>query len=298
MDRFWSPRIASPTSAWTRRWPRHRPSPARRSRRRRRREVSLRQRHGRPARALDAHPRAGHDHAAGNPRAVSGRSVRLRLLPGTGQPRRGAGRRGNGGARRRPERSARDLPTERATSTSRTATRSKATSKTSRGSTSRTASSLVVHPAPWYIGLRRPSYFADTTTGTSVGRRRGRRQRPTCRRRSGHGVADPHSVELGPASRRQRLLHVGHRTDRSASRRVDRDDGRDAGAAARFRCPKAASTSLRATARDAEGHQTPDRHAVLRHRRGLHRVAALRSQPHHARAGEEDVEAGRDGARS
>jgi uncharacterized protein YfaS (alpha-2-macroglobulin family) len=28
--------------------------------------------------------------------------------------------------------------------------------------------SLTVHPAPWYIGLRRPSYFANTTTGTSV----------------------------------------------------------------------------------------------------------------------------------
>jgi uncharacterized protein YfaS (alpha-2-macroglobulin family) len=28
--------------------------------------------------------------------------------------------------------------------------------------------SLVVHPAPWYIGLRRPDYFTDTATGTSV----------------------------------------------------------------------------------------------------------------------------------
>ena len=25
-----------------------------------------------------------------------------------------------------------------------------------------------MHPAPWYIGLKRPSYFANTTTGTSV----------------------------------------------------------------------------------------------------------------------------------
>jgi uncharacterized protein YfaS (alpha-2-macroglobulin family) len=30
-----------------------------------------------------------------------------------------------------------------------------------------TASTLV-HPAPWYIGLRRPSFFAETSTGTSV----------------------------------------------------------------------------------------------------------------------------------
>jgi uncharacterized protein YfaS (alpha-2-macroglobulin family) len=29
-------------------------------------------------------------------------------------------------------------------------------------------STIVVHPAPWYIGLRRPQYFADTSTGTSV----------------------------------------------------------------------------------------------------------------------------------
>ncbi|MEO8482015.1 MAG: MG2 domain-containing protein [Acidobacteriota bacterium] len=27
---------------------------------------------------------------------------------------------------------------------------------------------VVVHPAPWYVGLRRPDYFADTTKGTSV----------------------------------------------------------------------------------------------------------------------------------
>ncbi|MEO8071247.1 MAG: alpha-2-macroglobulin family protein, partial [Acidobacteriota bacterium] len=29
--------------------------------------------------------------------------------------------------------------------------------------------SVVVHPAPWYIGLQRPSYFVDTATGASVG---------------------------------------------------------------------------------------------------------------------------------
>ena len=28
--------------------------------------------------------------------------------------------------------------------------------------------SALVHPAPWYIGLRRPAYFADTATGTAV----------------------------------------------------------------------------------------------------------------------------------
>jgi uncharacterized protein YfaS (alpha-2-macroglobulin family) len=28
--------------------------------------------------------------------------------------------------------------------------------------------STVIHPAPWYIGLRRPDYFADPATGTSV----------------------------------------------------------------------------------------------------------------------------------
>ncbi len=51
--------------------------------------------------------------------------------------------------------------------------------------------SLIVHPAPWYIGLRRPAYFADTATGTSVdvvavdlarriGRRRRRRRCRSC----------------------------------------------------------------------------------------------------------------------
>ncbi|MCC7043838.1 MAG: Ig-like domain-containing protein, partial [Acidobacteria bacterium] len=28
--------------------------------------------------------------------------------------------------------------------------------------------SIVVHPAPWYIGLKRPAYFADVTTGTTT----------------------------------------------------------------------------------------------------------------------------------
>ncbi len=28
--------------------------------------------------------------------------------------------------------------------------------------------STVVHPAPWYVGLRRPAYFANTTSGTAV----------------------------------------------------------------------------------------------------------------------------------
>jgi uncharacterized protein YfaS (alpha-2-macroglobulin family) len=28
--------------------------------------------------------------------------------------------------------------------------------------------SVVVHPAPWYVGLRRPAFFADTAAGTSV----------------------------------------------------------------------------------------------------------------------------------
>src|SRR6185295_6791993 len=28
--------------------------------------------------------------------------------------------------------------------------------------------SLVVHPAPWYVGIRRPAYFVDTSAGTNV----------------------------------------------------------------------------------------------------------------------------------
>jgi uncharacterized protein YfaS (alpha-2-macroglobulin family) len=30
------------------------------------------------------------------------------------------------------------------------------------------SASVVVHPAPWYIGVRRPAFFADTSAGTSV----------------------------------------------------------------------------------------------------------------------------------
>ena len=71
----------------------------------------------------------------------------------------------------------------------------------------------------------------------------------------------------------------------------------DAGDRSRFPCPKAATTCSRATAKDADRPHDADRDVVLRPRQGLHRVGALRPQPHHARAGEEDLEAGRDGAR-
>lgn len=79
---------------------------------------------------------------------------------------------------------------------------------------------IVVHPAPWYVGLRRPSYFLEQKSGlktevVTVGL---------------DGVpvagvpvevthADP--VDERAPRRRQRLLHVGHRTQDCSRRQVD-----------------------------------------------------------------------------
>ena len=49
-----------------------------------------------------------------------------------------------------------------------TSTRSKARSPTSRGRRSPGRASFRVDPAPWYVGLRRPPYFADVKTGVDT----------------------------------------------------------------------------------------------------------------------------------
>ena len=62
-------------------------------------------------------------------------------------------------------------------------TRSKATSRTSRASTSPTAPASLVHPAPWYIGVRRPPYFVEQKSGLEDrDRRRGARRHSRRRR--------------------------------------------------------------------------------------------------------------------
>ena len=90
--------------------------------------------------------------------------------------------------------------------------------------------SVVVHPAPWYIGVRRPSYFLDQKAGlkteiVAVGPRR-----PCRRGRSGGGDADADPVDERAPCRRQRLLHVGHRAEGGPGGKWNGDDR------ARIRC--------------------------------------------------------------
>ena len=121
-------------------------------------------------------------------------------------------------------------------------TRSKATSRTSRGSTSPTAPASTVHPAHWYVGVRRPPYFVEQKNGlkteiVAVGL-------------DGTPVAgvpverdaDADPVEERAPRRRQRLLHVGHREKEIPVGIVDGDDGRRSRCRSRSRCRPAATS--------------------------------------------------------
>ena len=104
-----------------------------------------------------------------------------------------------------------------------------------------------------------PCVFADVGTGTSVdvvavdpqGQRGGRRDR--------HAHARSHPVELGPARRRQRLLHLGNRAHRGAVRRVDGATSATPGE----RQDRDAGGRLLSAPRDGSGRRRPpdaDRH--------------------------------------
>ena len=84
--------------------------------------------------------------------------------------------------------------------------------------------SLTVHPAPWYIGLKRPSYFANTTTGTSVDVVAVDHAGAIVAGVDVRAVADSRAVELRSPRRRQRVLHVGDRAARDSRRPVDDQD--------------------------------------------------------------------------
>ena len=199
--------------------------------------VPVRRADGQAAGDVDVHAHAaGFDAPAADHRASSRRERWTFVGCVRRRRRRGAGRcrRDDDDAAAQTASCRSTLDDRRATPACRTSTRSKATSRTSRGSTSPTAPALIVHPAPWYIGVRRPPLLrrAEETgskteivavglDGTAVAGRAGRR----------HADADP--VEQRPPRRRQRLLHLGHRAQGSAGRLVDGDDRRRAGAARR-----------------------------------------------------------------
>ena len=162
---------------------------------------------------------------------------------------------------------------------------SKATSRTCRGSTSPTARRSCVHPAPWYIGLRRPPYFVRGREGrhaidvVAVGLD-GRGRAGRHRRR----VARPRAVELRAARRRRRLLRVGDGAQGGAGRRLDGHDRQSSRrAAARSASRRRHTTSCAPTAKDSEGRTTRTDLDFYAHRRRLHGVGAIRPQPHQPR---------------
>ena len=84
--------------------------------------------------------------------------------------------------------------------------------------------SVVVHPAPWYVGIRRPSYFLDQKDGLKTEIVAVGLDGRAGRRRAGGGDADADPVEERAPRRRQRLLHVGHRAQGDPGRQLDGDD--------------------------------------------------------------------------
>ena len=91
----------------------------------------------------------------------------------------------------------------------RTNTRSRATSKIVSRQHIAGRASFVVHPAPWYIGLKRPSLFVDQKDGIEHDRGRGGSGRDAGRRRQGRSDAGRSAVAQRAPRRRQRLLRAG-----------------------------------------------------------------------------------------
>ena len=157
--------------------------------------------------------------------------------------------------------------------------------------------SVIVHPAPWYIGVRRPRYFVEQKAGLKTEivavapRRHGRAGRAGRR----HADADP--VEQRAPRRGQRLLHLGHRAQGDTGGPVDGHDR--APIRCRSHIPFADGGYFVLEARGA-GRGRPLRGDAARRSTslgdGYTAWAALRPQPHRPRARAADLQARRDGA--
>ena len=109
-----------------------------------------------------------------------------------------------------------------------------------------------------------------------------------------HPDADP--VAQRAPRRRQRLLHLGHGAQGSAVGRMAPDDRGRSGGRSPCRCRPAATSSSRRDAEADRGRFAVTRDSFYALGERLHRVGALRSQPHRSRAGAHDLQAGRDRA--
>jgi hypothetical protein len=116
------------------------------------------------------------------------------------------------------------------------------------------------------------------------------------RRSAGGGYPGRTEAHPDPVAKRSpvgggRLLHLGHDKDRDPDRLVDHNDGRGADS---VRGRTAERREFRADRHRPRrgGSVCGDADVLLRARRRLHRLGALRPQSHRARAGAQDVEAG------
>ena len=118
-------------------------------------------------------------------------------------------------------------------------------SRTCRASTSPTATSVTVHPADWYIGVRRPNYFLDQKAGLKT--------ELIAISPSGEMVpgvpiddhADAGAVEQRPPGGRQRLLRLGDREEARAGRLLDGHQRPVSRCPSKRRCRTAATSSSR-----------------------------------------------------
>ena len=150
---------------------------------------------------------------------------------------------------------------------------------------------MTVHPAPWYVGVKRLPYFTEQKNGLKtevvvVGLDGVAR----CRH-SGGTEAHANPVAERPPGGRRRLLHVGHEPDRDPVGSWTVTTGTEP-IPFEAALPNGGNFVLTATGRGAGKLFAVTTYLLLRARRRLHRVGALRPQPDRARPGAQDVEAG------
>ena len=110
------------------------------------------------------------------------------------------------------------------------------------------------------------------------------------------GGAQAPAVDERPPGRRRKASTTGKARRRKSTRVSGRSSRRPSRSPLKMPIPEGGEYLLYRDARTTAGALDDDAHLVLRGRRRLHRVGALRSQPHRSDPGEEDLQAGRDGA--
>jgi hypothetical protein len=154
---------------------------------------------------------------------------------------------------------------------------------------------LTVHPAPWYIGVRKPGYFLEQKAGLKT--------EIVAARLDGTAAAGvPVDVTLtrvqwtsARRAERQRFLHVGNRAPRDTVGVLEGDEPPGSGRA-RHSVHQRRLLHPRGPRPWRPRPLRGNAHLVLRPRRRVHRLGPLRSQPHRSGPGTPDVSPWRNGA--